>query len=256
MTLKELLEGEFCRRNTTQNLQSFADPLIVASQNPTPQKALICALFSYGNAEAIVKFLRKIDFEILEQNEEQIRLYARKNRLLYRFESVEDVAEILVLFSRLKGFDFEGRILEGMARSGEVIDGLNALVKELYRHTTYRNSGFEFWLGKPFEKSPKSPYKRLNMWLRWMVRDGQIDLGLFRRIDKSRLILPLDVHTHRVCLRLGLCPRKSYDFAAAKLTTQNLAAFDAADPVKYDFALYRIGQSKELDEICQKLQNG
>ena len=66
--------------------------------------------------------------------------------------------------------------------------------------------------------------------------------------------MPLDVHTHRVSLNLGLISRKSYDFKAVRELTDKLCEFDPADPIKYDFALYRIGQSGELTEILNKIK--
>ena len=87
------------------------------------------------------------------------------------------------------------------------------------------------------------------MYLRWAVRDTDIDLGLFKSLPKSELLIPLDVHTHRVSLALGLISRKSYDFNAVLQLTKKLAQFDPQDPIKYDFALYRIGQSGELAKI-------
>ena len=87
-----------------------------------------------------------------------------------------------------------------------------------------------------------------------MVRDSNIDLGLFKSLPKSKLLMPLDVHTHRVSLNLGLISRKSYDFKAVRELTDKLCEFDPADPIKYDFALYRIGQSGELTEILNKIK--
>ena len=87
-----------------------------------------------------------------------------------------------------------------------------------------------------------------------MVRDTDIDLGLFKNLPKSELLMPLDVHTHRVSLNLGLIKRKSYDFAAVSELTQKLRKFDANDPIKYDFALYRIGQSGELENIIRNFK--
>ena len=92
------------------------------------------------------------------------------------------------------------------------------------------------------------------MFLRWMVRDSDIDLGLFKSLPKSKLLIPLDVHTHRVSLNLGLISRKSYDFRAVRELTDKLCEFDTADPIKYDFALYRIGQSGELAQILSEIK--
>jgi len=82
------------------------------------------------------------------------------------------------------------------------------------------------------------------MFLRWMVRDDNLDLGRWKNIDKKDLILPLDTHTFNVSLKLGLLNRKTYDLKSAILITQKLKEFDKFDPIKYDFAIYRLGQEK------------
>jgi uncharacterized protein (TIGR02757 family) len=78
-----------------------------------------------------------------------------------------------------------------------------------------------------------------------MVRDG-IDFGLWKRVEKKDLIIPLDTHTFNVSHKLGLLNRKTYDLESAILLTNKLKEFDKTDPVKYDFALYRIGQNENL----------
>ncbi len=82
------------------------------------------------------------------------------------------------------------------------------------------------------------------MFLRWMVRKDALDLGLWKNIHTKDLILPLDTHTFNVSLKLGLLDRTTYDLQSALLITQKLKTFDANDPIKYDFALYRLGQEK------------
>ncbi|MFN8250423.1 MAG: TIGR02757 family protein [Ferruginibacter sp.] len=88
-----------------------------------------------------------------------------------------------------------------------------------------------------------SSCKRLNMFLRWMVRrdDKGVDFGIWKKIKPSQLICPLDVHVSRVARNTGLLQRQQNDWAAAKELTANLRNLDAADPVKYDFALFGLG---------------
>lgn len=85
--------------------------------------------------------------------------------------------------------------------------------------------------------------KRLNMYLRWMVRNDKsgVDFGLWRGIPQSELLLPLDVHTGNVARKLGLLQRKSNDWKAVEEVTQTLRQFDPTDPIKYDFALFGLG---------------
>ena len=94
----------------------------------------------------------------------------------------------------------------------------------------------------------KSTCKRLNMFLRWMVRKDKsgVDFGLWTDISMSQLMMPLDVHVERVAKHLGLLRRKQRDWQAVEELTENLRQLNAKDPVKYDFALFGIGVMGEL----------
>jgi len=88
-----------------------------------------------------------------------------------------------------------------------------------------------------------STCKRLNMYLRWMVRldDKGVDFGLWKKISPSQLICPVDVHVARVARHFNLLKRKQVDWQAAIELTGELRKFDKSDPVKYDFALFGLG---------------
>lgn len=94
----------------------------------------------------------------------------------------------------------------------------------------------------------KSSCKRLNMFLRWMVRrDGKgVDFGIWDRIHPRDLICPCDVHVERVARRFGLFTAKKVNWKSAQELTNNLKILDANDPVKYDFALFGIGVEQEV----------
>jgi uncharacterized protein (TIGR02757 family) len=96
--------------------------------------------------------------------------------------------------------------------------------------------------------SQKSTCKRLNMFLRWMVRtdDCGVDFGIWNTIRPKHLICPCDVHVDRVARHFGLISRKQTDWQTAVALTERLKEFDAADPVKYDFALFGLGVEKQL----------
>lgn len=85
--------------------------------------------------------------------------------------------------------------------------------------------------------------KRLNMYLRWMVRSDNtgVDFGLWKQIPASALMLPLDVHTGNVARKLGLLTRTQSDWRAVEEITAKLREFDNEDPIKYDFALFGLG---------------
>jgi uncharacterized protein (TIGR02757 family) len=88
-----------------------------------------------------------------------------------------------------------------------------------------------------------STCKRLNMFLRWMVRsdDKGVDFGLWKTIQPAQLLIPLDVHVERHARQLGLLQRPQTDWKAVLELTENLRQFDAEDPVKYDFVLFGLG---------------
>lgn len=89
----------------------------------------------------------------------------------------------------------------------------------------------------------KSTCKRLNMYLRWMVRNDNkgVDFGIWKKISPAQLICPVDVHVARVARHFNLLKRKPVDWLAAVEITEALKRFDASDPVKYDFALFGLG---------------
>jgi len=91
--------------------------------------------------------------------------------------------------------------------------------------------------------SQKSTCKRLNMFLRWMVRKDNcgVDFGIWKHIKPSELIVPCDLHVDRVARKLNLITRKQTDWQTAVELTQRLREFDPIDPVKYDFALFGLG---------------
>ena len=90
--------------------------------------------------------------------------------------------------------------------------------------------------------SKGSAGKRLNMYLRWLVRnDNRVDFGLWHKIPTSALLLPLDVHTGNVARKLGILQRKTNDWKAVEEVTTVLSELDPHDPVKYDFALFGLG---------------
>jgi len=112
----------------------------------------------------------------------------------------------------------------------------------------FRSTFFELEHLKRTERHVSSPKKssaakRLNMFLRWMVRDDNrgVDFGIWNRLNTSDLLCPLDVHSSRVARKLCLLNRKSNDWKAAIELTNNLRKMDYQDPVKYDFALFGLG---------------
>lgn len=94
----------------------------------------------------------------------------------------------------------------------------------------------------------KSTCKRLNMLLRWLVRkdENKVDFGIWHRIRPHQLMIPLDVHVHRVALSLGILNRTQKDWKTVVKLTDNLRKIDPKDPIKYDYALFGIGVDEHV----------
>lgn len=140
----------------------------------------------------------------------------------------------------------EAFFLEGYRRDAEDIAAAldsfctRALAIDLdpiYDHCS-RRRGVDFFFPKP---SAGSGCKRLNLYLRWMVRCDRVDLGVWRRVDPSKLIVPLDTHVIRVGQCLQLTSYRSPSWSMAREISVSLRRFDLADPVKYDFSLCHLG---------------
>lgn len=276
--LKAILEHHYNARNTEFELSlEKPDPLfalkkaIIEKYEFIDEIAVLCALLAYGNAGQILKTLLKLDFRLLGDKK---AILAHKFPY-YRFQRSEDIK---MLFLALNEIIARGGIKSVFVKAykkakldsannaeSSAICGINAMICELdsaiksqtlHSQNLGRKSqnlaessltqGLKFLIGqKALSTRAHSPLKRWNLFLRWMVRKDNIDLGLWSdEVACKDLILPLDTHTFRLSQKLGLLKRKSYDLRSALEITANLAKFCENDPVKYDFALYRLGQEK------------
>ena len=243
--VKMLLDKEVEARNCTSELSyEKPDPLFIASQYNDESIALVCALFGYGNAGLIVQFLESLDFSLLDSREEQIQKVLASH--YYRFQKCDDVSALFIASKRLREVEsIENIFYEGYKKEENILDGLWNFINTLRSVYPRDTSGYNFLVGKiPKKILNAGTYKRYMMYLRWMVRDDCLDMGLWSKIDKKDLLMPLDTHTFHVSRRLGLLKRKSYDMKASIELTDTLRSFDQKDPVKYDFALYRLGQER------------
>ena len=246
--VKQLLDEEVQKRNNISELSyEKPDPLLIASKYQDESIALICALFAYGNAGLIVKFLESLDFSLLDESEKNIKAILSKH--YYRFQKSEDVIALFVVLKRLKAIDsIENIFYEGYKKEHNILDGLWNFMHTLRTVYPYETQGYNFLIGAaPKKINSAGTYKRYMMYLRWMVRKDELDMGLWAKIDKKDLLMPLDTHTFKMSQKLGLLKRKSYDMKAVLELTDRFRKWDNNDPVKYDFALYRLGQEKLLE---------
>lgn len=275
-TLKALLEHHYHQRNCADELSlSRPDPLWIAknyTQSPYfDEIALICALLSYGNVKMIVQTLQKLNFSLLE-SPTFIDNTDSADFPYYRFQTSRDIKEIFVIMSKIIAqggikrcfVDSYRHTPKSLLKSWNLssnpkhccmVFAIFSCIQKMRSLQTYSSKGLDFLIGKPFvfgysciqNLKNISPLKRWNMYLRWLVRCDEIDVGFWNdQLQPSNLILPLDTHTFALCHQLGILSRKSYDFQSALMATDSLRKIDKNDPIKYDFALYRLGQYKIL----------
>lgn len=164
----------------------------------------------------------------------------------HRFTTGDDISNLLDL---LRGVLIEFGSIENFFIQGyspgdkNVISALSKFCDCLlnrYSETHGGNipKGLSYLLARP---ALGSACKRLNLFLRWMVRKDDVDSGLWKSIDKSKLVVPIDVHMNRLCRILGFHNRKTASLSTAIQITESFANIEPSDPVRYDFALSRIG---------------
>ncbi len=257
MDIKDILDKELIKRNRFDEISlDKPDPLLIARNLPDELSILTCAIFAYGNAKQITKFLEKLPFDLNDRSVSEITIRNRLKGFKYRFQTEEDIVQWFLIMARIRAEEKKRQydkipkqsllkkvFFESYKKENNVIAGILSSIDFLYSFSEgYSSPGLNFLIGM---KNTNTPFKRWNMFLRWMVRKDELDLGYWYEIDKKDLIVPLDTHTFNLGKKFGLINRKTYDLKSAIELTESFKKFDSEDPVKYDFALYRLGQEKE-----------
>ncbi len=202
----------------------------------------IASLVAYGRREVFLKKLA-ILFEIAQDEPLNFILNFEPEVLgdfNYRFGKPDDFAQIFNIMRDL--YEKEGG-LEELFKYGyenQINDNMFIPVTDYFYSKARDNSaqGFRFMLP---DARKGSAMKRMCMYLRWMVRKGPVDFGLWDFMPASDLYIPLDTHVARISREMGLLTRNANDFKSVIELTENLKKFDANDPAKYDFALFGYG---------------
>jgi uncharacterized protein (TIGR02757 family) len=211
--------------------------------------AFIASVFAYGNVRQINSSLTKI-FGILGLSPYNYLVNSSNGRvekdfkgINHRFYSSADVISLIIALGKI--LKKHGSLKQSCIRyfnSKEGIKGLiNGLSGGVLGEFTVITPGVKFMFPLP-EKG--SACKRMNLFLRWMVRKDELDFGIWSEIPASCLIIPVDTHIARIAKQLKLTSRKNVSWNMAEEITGNLRKFDPDDPVKYDFALCHIGIRK------------
>lgn len=242
--LKDLLEHKFNLYNSTNFI--IEDPISIPHAYNQKEDieiiSFLISIISWGNRKSIIKSGNKLR-EILGSSPIDF---------IMRFKE-KDLKKIDFVHRTYNKFDLI-YFLKSLKNIYKNHDGLeNVFSKNLNDEFMYNNiSNFRkifFSLNheKRTEKhisNPKknSACKRINMFLRWMVRnDGVVDFGIWKKIKPSMLSCPLDVHTANIGRKLNLISRKQNDLKTVLELDQKLRSFDKNDPVKYDYALFGMG---------------
>ena len=164
---------------------------------------------------------------------------------VHRWVTGKDVEDLLRMVKRAR--DAHGSLgtlfAEGDAGGSDFVAALSSFLGTLRSFSPTRrpfSPGLRFLLPSP---SAGSACKRSHLFLRWMIREDDMDLGLWTggRFSPARLLLPMDTHVHRISRYLGLTSRPTADLAAAREATSWLSRLSPLDPVGYDWALSRLG---------------
>jgi len=266
------VRGEMLRQRLDALVATFdvttiePDPLqlVLRYSDPRDQEVagILAGAFAYGRADIVVKNVGGVLDRMLPSPYEYLVNFDRaeaRRRLAgftHRFHKTPELIDLLTCLAAairqhntlgdlfLVCYDDADRdIGPSLARFVDALIGPR------------RTKALDYLLTSP---ANHSACKRMNLFLRWMVRRTPPDLGIWAFVDPSKLVMPVDTHIHRIATFLGLNNRKSADWKAARALTDRLAKFDRTDPVRYDFAICRLGildlcsrrRRKENCDVC------
>jgi uncharacterized protein (TIGR02757 family) len=220
--------------------------------------ALIASVISYGRVEIIIKNCEYLFTAMEWQPAEYIRtatvsdMRKRVGEFRHRFNSASDIVllfqvlkKILKHYGTIEAFFIDNRAI-GEEPLRDSITSFSSRVKKMASSFVFKGDsrGFDYLFPSP---ESGSACKRLNMFLRWVVRvDDQIDLGIWSKVKPSQLIIPVDTHVAEQSRKLGLTSRNAADWKMAEEITSVLRVFDPQDPVRYDFSLCRAGMVSKV----------
>lgn len=246
--LHDLLEVKYAEFNTTAFIDD--DPVGIPHGYSKLQDieiaAFFAATFAWGQRKIIINKCRELfelmdnspyDFVLNHKPEDLTRLEHFKHRTFNTIDLFYFIKWLHWYYS--KNSSLQTVFQEGFSRDMSVKSALTHFHESFFSLDESPNRTQKH-VATPVRKST---CKRLNMFLRWMVRKDPygVDFGLWNGIETSALMCPYDVHVDRVGRKLGLVSRKQSDWQTVEELTQNLRKFDPNDPVKYDFALFGLG---------------
>ncbi len=211
---------------------------------------ILSSVFAYGNVKQIRNTLGKIhsvmDYKPYEfvMNFNIKKDKVKLDEVKHRFFSADDITKLFAALNKI--YKVYGSLkylfllyyFEKEDSLKDTISFFSNHLTDLVSNGSKPTHGIKFMFPDPYKGSA---CKRINLFLRWMVRKDDLDFGLWYEIPTSKLIIPVDTHVAKICKRLRLTKQKNVSWKMAEEITERLKVFDPNDPVKYDFAICHIG---------------
>jgi len=244
--IKDFLDRKLKEYNTRDFIKD--DPVLIPHMFSKKQDqeiaAFFAAIFAWGNRTTIINKSNEL-MQMMDKHPHDFCLHASELELnslkdfKHRTFNADDLYFFIHFFRQhyRTNTSLETAFTKGMNKDDENIEkGLLYFRKYFFMDEHLRRT--EKHIASPAQNSA---CKRINMFLRWMVRKDTVDLGIWKMIKPSQLVCPLDLHVTRVAKRFGFISRPAANWATAIELTKNLRKLDPDDPVKYDFALFALG---------------
>ena len=234
---------DFIKDDPIQFLHRFNDK----GKEDAELAGFIASLFAYGNRKM---FISKLN-DLFARADNDIANYVKNGDFAnlkgmeYRFAKDYDIIPVFEILNKLYSSSKGLEELFSYAFKSE--NFLQTVVDYFYSNAPKTaEHGFYHMIPNP---ANGGAMKRMNMYLRWMVRSSEVDLGIWKFMQPKDLLIPLDVHVARVSRSMGLLNRKSNDFKAVLELTEKLREFCPEDPVKYDFAMFAFGVELNKEKL-------
>jgi len=274
--IENILEKLYLRYNHRRCIKPDPLQFVYCHSDPADMEvaALLSVVLAYGRVRQIEKSLNDLFTRIGPRPHRFVLNFNKAKRrkldsFKHRFTTGADIADLLIVLKKVlqKKSSIEKFFLLGYDKRDEnIIPALTKFCTSLYDIHAKQNgrmvsTGLKYLLAGP---AGGSACKRLNLFLRWMVRDDNVDPGLWKGVDKAKLIVPVDVHMARLSGILGFHNKNTVSLSTAVQITKAFSRIAPSDPAKYDFALSRVGitdgctakhhprcQTCDLREFCR-----
>ncbi len=241
------------------HVTSATDPVHIVRRYPSPADREVvgfcAAALAFGRVASVLQSIESLLAVMGPEPAQFVRGFnpdrerSRLAPLVHRWTSGRDLIALLIVLRRMltEAGSIEAFFLQGDDRDsphvGPALDSFSTRalatdLREAYGRRVPKQRGVSYFFSRP---SAGSACKRLNLFLRWMVRKDAIDLGVWSRVSPARLIVPLDTHVIRLGRCLKLTRYASPGWKMAEDITNALRGFDPTDPVRFDFALCHVG---------------